>query len=174
MPTGYIYAIKSKMTDDVYIGSTTQTIANRKAKHYYEYKNPTSNISASKILQYEDAYFEIIEQIVFNEKTELTNREGFWIKTTPNCINIKIMGRTLYIYRREERTKIAQRDKIYYENNKEKIHEQTAKYREINKEKIHEQRAKKTTCICGKIITINHKARHEKTTKHLLFIFPKV
>ena len=174
MPTGYIYAIKSKMTNDVYIGSTTYTISQRKAKHYYEYKNPTSNMSAAKILQYEDAYFEIIEQIVFNEKTELTNREGFWIKNTPNCINIKIMGRNLYTYRREERTKIAQRDKIYNENNKEKITEQRAKYREINKEKITEQKAKKTTCICGKIITIQHKLRHEKSKKHLLFIGTEV
>jgi len=174
MPTGYIYAIKSKMTNDVYIGSTTCKIAQRKAKHYYEYKNPTSNMSAAKILQYEDAYFDVIEQIVFNEKTELTNREGFWIENTPNCINIKIMVRNLYRYRRKERTKILQRNKIYYENNKEKIAQRDKIYRENNKEKKTEQRAKKTTCICGKIITIDHKSRHEKTTKHLLFIRTEV
>ena len=55
-----IYAIKSHQTEMIYIGSTTQTLSQRIAKHKQNYiKNGTT--SSKEILKYEDYYIELID-----------------------------------------------------------------------------------------------------------------
>jgi hypothetical protein len=39
-----------------------------------------------------------------------------------------------------------------------------------NKDKISEHKKQKIICICGSETSIDHKARHEKTNKHISFI----
>lgn len=144
MPTGYIYAIKSKMTNDVYIGSTTQSIHIRfiihKSTHKKYLLNGLKYMSSYDIMDFGDAYIELLEQIEYNEKIELTNCEGFWIKNTSNCINKHIMGRSHSQYHK---------DNIEYRSQQQKI---------------------RLTCDCGAIYSKSNKSRHEKTPKHLLFI----
>ena len=53
---------------------------------------------------------------------------------------------------------------------KTQIHERSKIYRENNKEQIYERNNKRETCLCGKIYTHHHKARHEKSKKHQAFI----
>ena len=98
MPIGYIYAIKSKMTNDVYIGSTKHKIDRRFQGHKSRYKTNTSLTTAIFILQYEDAYIELIKQINYNDINELRLEEGKVIKNTLNCVNINVPYRTAQEY----------------------------------------------------------------------------
>ena len=75
--------------------------------------------------------------------------------------------------------KILARSKCYAEKNSEKLREYHLEYRLLNHEKIKEYNAQyrkenkdklnaKTTCaVCGSFFISCHKARHEKTQKHL-------
>jgi len=58
-------------------------------------------------------------------------------------------------------------NKEYYQKNKEKYKEIFKQYREKNKDKISKKKKIKITCECGSIIIKHHKARHEKSKKHL-------
>lgn len=83
---GKIYAIRSYQTEEIYIGSTTQTLTKRLSSH-------KRNICNSKlILQYPDAYIELIENFPCNSKEELNRKEGEHIRAN-NCVN-KEAGRT--------------------------------------------------------------------------------
>ena len=64
---GKIYAIRSHQTEQIYIGSTTQPLTKRLSKH------KAQNCSSRLILQYEDAYIELIENFPCESKTDLEN-----------------------------------------------------------------------------------------------------
>lgn len=90
--------------------------------------------------------------------------EGEYMQVTENCINKCIAGRSDIEYRRDKKDIINQRDKEYYEKNKEIIQQKSKEYNEKNKEKIRE----KITCEdCGSVYTLNGRAKHFKTQKHL-------
>ena len=132
-----IYAIRSHQTPEIYIGSTTQPLH----KRFHHHKR--SNKCSSKIImQYTDAYIELIENFPCGSKKELNKREGQHIRGADNCVNKNIAGRTQKEYNAkiyaENRDQIAERQAIYYANNREKI----AKYNAENKEKIAESHAK--------------------------------
>ena len=61
-------------------------------------------------------------------------------------------------YQKENKDKINERRKEYYEKHPEKLEIQKEKKRERNKEQI--------ICICGGSYTAPHKSQHEKTLKH--------
>lgn len=113
---GKIYAIRSYQTDEIYIGSTIQALKERLRCHKKDLKRKTC--SSKLILQYEDAYIELIEECPCDNKEQLLRKEGEHIRAT-NCVNKKIAGRT---------------DKEYQQENKEKRREYVKKYREENKE----------------------------------------
>ena len=52
---GKIYSIRSHQTEKIYIGSTTQSLAVRFGGHKRQ------NCSSQQILQFDDAYIELIE-----------------------------------------------------------------------------------------------------------------
>ena len=108
---GKIYVLRSYQTDDVYIGSTTKRLCDRKSGHRVFYKrwiNGKSRIyiASFKLSQFDDMYIELVENFPCNSKEELLKREGEVIRATPNCVNINIAGRT---------------DKEYYQDNKEQL-----------------------------------------------------
>jgi len=85
-------------------------------------------------------------------------------------------------YYEENKEKIKQIQKRYCEENDEKLKETQKKYREVNKEKLNkisriyreshlneikEKSKKEVICSCGYCYTIQHKARHEKTKRHI-------
>ena len=63
---GKIYKITSSKTDNVYIGSTIQTLNDRFLKHKSNYKlyqnNKYANVSSNEILKHGDAKIELIEE----------------------------------------------------------------------------------------------------------------
>jgi len=127
---GKIYKIYSYENDDVYYGSTCETLSQRMARHrghLKEYKNGKgSNITSFKIIELTTSKIELVEEFPCNSKEELLQREGYYIRNN-NCVNKVIAGRT-----REEYTK------QYCEKNKEQIKEKKKEYRQQNKEHIKE------------------------------------
>lgn len=171
---GKIYAIRSHKTDKIYIGSTYQKLANRMANHrdhYRRYVNKNIiDTTSYKILQYDDAYIELIENYPCNSKEELNKREGQHIRKN-NCVNRIIPGRAIQEWRAENKQYLHNMNKKWKEDNKESHTKQRKEYYENNKEQILNKRKEKTECECGGVYTGSHRVRHEKSKRHQLYVF---
>lgn len=158
---GKIYSIRSHQTDLIYIGSTTQKLANRIGQHkkmYKKYLNGNKSYYTSfKILEYDDAYIELIKLYPCTCKSELDREEGLLIRTM-NCVNKCIAGRSAKQYREDNKEKKKQYDRKYYNDNKEKI----KKYKQ-----------QKIYCECGSVVRIDNLPRHQRSKKHIKFITEK-
>jgi hypothetical protein len=85
-----IYTIRSHQTDLFYIGSTCNSLS----KRFNEHKSQNQT-SSKKIIDYGDAYIELLELFPCNSKIELNKREGELIRFyKDNIVNVKIDGRT--------------------------------------------------------------------------------
>ncbi len=142
---GEIYAIKSKNTKDVYIGSTTQKLKYRLSAHKKDFKNYNNSkcnyVTSFKIVHDNDCYIESLKTCKNVTKQELHRIEGEFIKLTKNCINKCIAGRTTQEY-----------NKQHYQNNKKKINDY--------------QNQKNICNMCNRNYTTGNKARHEKSKFH--------
>ncbi len=127
---GQIYAIRSHQTDLIYIGSTIEPLH----KRFYNHKKKSNLCSSREIIQYNDAYIELIENYPCNSKKELCRKEGEHIRNT-NCVNKFIAGRTKNEYYIDTKD----RKKEYSESNKDKINEYQKEFRKLNKDKIKEK-----------------------------------
>lgn len=124
---GIIYAIRSKQTDKIYIGSTCKTIHKRFRQHkesYNYYKNYNINYCSSyEILKFNDAFIEALEDVEFTNKNILLNIETEYIIKNKNiAVNIR-------------QSLTEKEKKEYRENNKDKIKEYQKKYKEKQKNK---------------------------------------
>jgi hypothetical protein len=85
-----IYKIISNGTDDIYIGSTTETLSRRLAGHTRSYKTylggKGNNVSSFNILKYGDAKIILIEECPCDSKEQLLAREQYYIDNT-DCVN---------------------------------------------------------------------------------------
>jgi hypothetical protein len=114
MIEGRIYKLVSSASDKVYVGSTTEDLSVRFAKHktaYNRYKNGLFHyISAFDVCCYPDVEIELIEELQCNDKATLLRREGEIIKTM-NTVNRNITGRGQREYYTDKRSEILQRNK---------------------------------------------------------------
>jgi hypothetical protein len=142
---GKIYSIRSHQTDKYYIGSTCSILD----KRLYQHKKDKMNyelgnyhfVSSFEILEYEDAYIELIELFSTTSKSELQKREGELIRLNKNdLVNLVIPQRTREEYYEDNNDTIKKLSKEYYENNKEKIKIRMKEYCEDNKDKIKDHR----------------------------------
>jgi hypothetical protein len=132
-----------------YIGSSTQQLEDRLQRHESAYKSflkgIANNCTSFKIIENNDYYIQLIEEIEINTRQELYEIEAIYIKNV-ECINErlpKINTNRVDIY------------KAYYQNNKDKIRE---------KARV------KVNCICGVTYSRASKARHEKSITHQNYI----
>ena len=159
-----IYKIVCNVTRLVYVGATCEKyLSNRLAGHCSQYKCYLSKtnknyITSFKVLENNDFYIELLEKANCSDKDELKKIEGQWIRKC-NCVNKRVEDRTKQEYK-----------KIYKQLNKEQIKEQDKEYYLKNKELIREKQSTKYTCICGNILSINSKSRHEKRKKHQKYL----
>jgi hypothetical protein len=140
---GKIYTIRSYQTDEIYIGSTTQTLTKRLSKHKADFKwwkkGKHRYLTSFDIVKYDDVYIELLELCPCENKMELFKHEGEFIRSM-DCVNKLIAGRTFKEYLDE--------------------------YREKNKDKIKQ----KFNCDCGGKYIHQHKSTHLKTKKHQAYI----
>jgi len=128
---GKIYCIRSSQTDDVYYGSTCVSLRQRLREHKVA---KTPNLTSKKILQFEDAYIELVEEFPCNNRKELNIREGLYIQNNP-CVNKVVTGRG-----RQESVKAyyethKEESKVYREAHKAEIKAYLKAYREAKKNK---------------------------------------
>ena len=122
-----------------YVGSTTkQYLSQRMDSHrsgYKGWKNGNQNfITSFQIFDdygVENCQIILLESFSCNSKDELKAKEGEYIKSL-DCVNKYIAGRTIKQYNEDNKGKLIENRKQYYEDNKEKIKQ----YNEDNKEKI--------------------------------------
>ena len=200
---GKIYKIYSQSFEKVYIGSTTKLLLERFLNHKRDYKQYTKGkyhfVTSFHILQYDDANIELIEEVHFEDKTDLIRRERYHIENS-DCVNKRVEGRTKKEYHEQNREKTLEYMKEYYQENKEKISEQQKEYKQANrerileqakqyhqqnrerisekdkkyydqnKERISERRKEKINCSCGSVVRKQHIRRHETSKKHLKYL----
>jgi hypothetical protein len=139
---GKIYKLWSPQGDDIYIGSTTQSLSVRKAEHKRNYNNGKGITSKILFQKYDDVRIELVEKFACENRMELNKREGHYIRTL-DCVNKVIPDRTSKEWHEEyyEKNKdyIKQYSKEYRENNKEKIKEYNRQYREANRDEINQK-----------------------------------
>ena len=119
---GQIYAIRSHLTDQIYIGSTAQPLH----KRFYQHKiKKVNDCTSREIIKHGDAYIELIENYPCQSKKELNRREGQHIRNTENCVNKNVAGRTpkesSAQYYEAHRAEILERQRIYDLAHRDKI-----------------------------------------------------
>ena len=166
---GNIYKIICNLDNSIcYIGSTFNTLYKRFEEHKNQYKNNNGEYSIHKYFNkygIDNFKIELIKSynvIRTHQKDykHLYVYETLWINKTKNCVNKIVSFNPLK----------KERHKQYNDNHKEEIAEQKKQYYESNKKEILEKQKQKFNCECGSKYTIQHRARHFKTTKHIKFL----
>ena len=184
---GKIYRIVSDKTDQVYIGSTVQTLERRFGVHKSHFKKGTYCASA-ELLKLGDARIELVRDFPCNSKRELEKVEDDEMIACCKVVNCQRASRTRvewYKDNKEERiekgkayyqankAEIDEKGKAYYEANRAVIAEYHKEYYEANRAEINEKSKQKYNCPCGSTLRKGEKSRHEKSAKHQKYIILK-
>jgi hypothetical protein len=143
---GKIYKILCKITNEIYIGSTKNTLEERLRLHIYD-----THCKSKQIIDRGDYDMILIKDYPCNSKEELEEEEKKYILEN-DCINVKIPHRT---------------KAEWYIDNKKKVLEQQKQYREEYREEINKKKAEKITCECGCIVRMGGMTNHRRTKKHI-------
>lgn len=139
---GKIYKIVCNIKSETYYGSTIQTLRKRLIQHK---TNKKINCVSRNIIDRGDYKMELIKDYPCNSRYELEEEEKKYIIEN-ECINVKIPHRTQKEYKEDNKDKIKQQMKEYYENNN--------------------KTAEKITCECGAVIRRDSLTKHIKSFKH--------
>ena len=131
--------IRNNITDDIYVGSTTQPLSKRMAYHREDakrekHKHRTFYLKINEI-GIENFYIELIEDCPCETLEQLRKREGYYIRKM-GTLNHKIAGRTKKEYSDDNKEYFKEHDKEYYKANKHKFKQHNKEYYEANKEKM--------------------------------------
>jgi len=151
---GRIYIIQSPYTDEVYIGSTIQTLH----KRFWKHKSRGNSSSSYLVIDEGDATIELLEEVKVVDERELAFYENQYLELYRD---IAVNEKDAFCGANKN-----ERDKKYYEKNKEIIIEKRKKYYEKKKEKLGE----KFECLCGGHYRYDSKAQHLKTQKHKNYV----
>lgn len=135
---GKVYRLVNNVDSEEYVGSTTQSLIQRKAghkkmgsfaphRHVYQHLNHVGWSNVEIVL---------IESCPCQSKEELNARERHWIDKLKPSLNKVIPLRTGKEWYEDNKDKIKQRR----DDNKEAIREKKREYYEKNKEKVKENR----------------------------------
>ena len=124
---GIIYKITTSESDDVYIGSTKQTLNKRFAQHKCSLTRYNSGnypyMRSFDIVKFPDANITLIYEGLFDTEADLLRLEGQWISKVEHCINSLIPGRTYEEYRMENKQILNDYAKQYYYENRSIVNE---------------------------------------------------
>jgi len=185
---GKIYKITNDFNDEVYIGSTCDTLTKRFSNQRNNINTPSKMDRPLYILMREigvDRFrIEIIEEFPCGDKYQLRQREGFHIREQ-GTLNKRIESRTAKErydenkidillkakdYRLKHIEEYKERDKLYNKNHKNEIQSRNKIYYEINKENVKqhakEYRKEIIKCECGCDIKKGSLNYHKKSIKH--------
>ena len=137
---GKIYKIVDIGYNKCYIGSTTEELSMRMARHRAHFKLFLRDGKRSHVRSYdlfneygvENCKIELIEYYKCDTLQELRRKEGEHIKNT-ECVNKQVAGRTQKEYREDNKDRVQTNAKTRWKNieeNKDKIIAQKSEYRE--------------------------------------------
>ena len=162
--------------DLVYVGSTTN-FTKRKQSHKESCLNEKSkkhNLKLYKMIRdngnWENWNMIKICDYPCNNKREAEQEEDKYmleLKANMNMVRAFLTEEEKKEYKKQYREGNKEKNKEYREANKERIQEIKKEYYETNKNTILEKLKEKITCKCGCEVVKHHKARHERTKKHL-------
>ena len=179
---GKIYKIVDVGYNKCYIGSTCESLSKRMARHRSKYLYGSEKDKGRRInslfddFGVENCKIELVVEYPCSNKMELLRQEGYHIREN-ECVNKIVSGRSRAEYWQEysanNKEKLAEKNKNWYENNREYRKEHRKEFNEKNKDKYHEYYesrksvlSEKHLCGCGMEYTYQHKKRHEKSQKH--------
>ena len=138
-----IYAIKSDLTDKIYIGSTTQRLCKRFSQHKDNFLKNKETVSSFELFKIGNCFIELIELFPCSCKEELFKKEGEIIRQFKDIvINKQIAGRKNKEWYEDNKEKQITKQKKYSNDNKDKVKEYQKEYYEKNKEKLIEYQNK--------------------------------
>ena len=121
-----IYKITNDYNDDVYVGSTCDTLGKRYSKHKTDSKKEKYKHYKLYKLMNEIGFNRFRIQLIIDYPCEdiyqLTQKEGEYIRLI-GTLNKRIEGRTQKEYQNTNKDKIKEDKKEWYETNKDKIKE---------------------------------------------------
>ena len=175
---GKIYKITNDHNDDIYIGATCDTIIKRFSCHKLEArKEHNKHRPLYKLINeigFERFRIELIEDYPCEDKYQLRQREGYYIREMAN-MNIKNEGVTAEDhkkkhkewYEKNKETEKEKRKEKYKENHEVEL-EKMKKYREENKEVLNAKKREKVYCAaCDCWFSRCGQARHNNRLKHI-------
>lgn len=134
-----IYKITNDYNDEVYIGSTCDSLIKRFSKHKRDKKSDVNKNRPLYMLindiGIERFRIDLIEDYPCNNKQALRQREGHFIREM-GTLNRLISGRTKKEWIDENADKIKENKNKWREENADKVYEGRKKWRELNKEEI--------------------------------------
>ena len=171
---GKIYKITNDYNDDVYVGSTCDTLVKRFSKHKCDMNNSVKMNSPLYKLMREigiDRFaIYLIEEYPCDTKYELRQREGHHIRQI-GTLNIYIAGRDDKEHYEDNRENKLKYQREYYNKNTTKVLDYHKDYYQNNKEKIYDNYKKKIEeklkCECGRQVSLYCLAKHKTTKIHL-------
>ena len=164
---GKIYKIINSENEVIYIGSTTEKLCSRYAKHKHK-------AIGNKII--------LLENCPCNSREELNKKEQELIEQYNNLLNKiraynteeqhKEYRKEYHLnynkeYYEENKKKLSEKNKVYYEENKKQAKVYYKVYREKFKDELSEKGKVKVICQCGCEISKRNISIHKKTTKHI-------
>jgi hypothetical protein len=179
----YHFVCNDKSITDTYVGHTTNFVE-RKAHHKRACCNENYKEYNRKLYQnmrenggWENWNMIPLEECPCENMIQAIIKEQYWIDKLQARMNDnkaytsyeqKLENMRVYYVEHKEEIKVW--NKKYVEENKEMIAERNHNRYEENKEEIQKIKQQKINCECGGRYTINHRATHFKTPKHISFL----
>jgi hypothetical protein len=120
---GKIYRLSVNGHPEVYVGSTTVSLARRLADHqagFHRWLNGTGRfVSSFHLFLLGAPSIQLVEDYPTHSSAELKRREGVHIRNTAQCVNARIAGRSEAEYRRDNHESLRAYSRIYLESNRE-------------------------------------------------------
>ena len=128
---GYIYVVKCRVNQLMYVGSTIRELNIRMKQHLkdmYKFTN-LKLYKAMTEFKPDNFYINLIEEFEYNDIKQLRKREGVYIKIIKPELNKNVAGRTIKEYNEDNKQQLRLYRKLYYRT-----------YRELHKEHLKEYR----------------------------------
>jgi hypothetical protein len=161
---GKIYKLINTVDDHIYVGSTTQTLPQRKLRHRRDCvldPNRPVCFHINNIGGFDKVEIMLVEEFGCNSRNELEARERYWIEQLHPTLNRVIPTRTKKEHYQENREKVLLKQKQYYIDNRDKILQRIHENRDVINEKKKEYRRNNLE----KIRDYNKKYREENQDK---------
>ena len=142
--------VNDQIPGTCYVGSTTQPLSHRYARHKSSFKHGYP-ISSAQLFMIGTPKIELLEEFPCNTNKELLVRERYYIENN-NCVNACLPGRT----QKEYNNRYREANRIY-----------AKQYRKDNHAAILIWKKTKKMCTCGKMVMNVGLARHKRCTYHI-------